>query len=147
MESLQKSCIVLKAALNLWNLHSGQQILQFLIYQSKHEVTLAFLKFQKKENEEFGFISLALSRWMLDQLLQYPNFPSWIQLKSLINLILVNPDSGKLRSSSEALRSDIFEPWENICGYKDIIQANSNFPPWLILSTKSESLVITLQVN
>lgn len=59
MESLQKSCIALKAALNLWNLHSGQQILQFLIYKSKHEVTPALLKFQKKENEEFGFISLA----------------------------------------------------------------------------------------
>jgi len=31
MESLQKSCIILKAALNLWNLHSCQQILWFLI--------------------------------------------------------------------------------------------------------------------
>lgn len=144
MESLQKSCIVLKAALNLWNLHSGQQILQFLIYQSKHEIAPAFLKFQKKE--DFGFISLALSRWMLDQLLQYPYFPSWTQIKSLINLNLVNPDSGKQKHQWGSTLSDIFEAWGNICGYKDTIQANSNFPPWLVLNTKPKS-VITLQVN
>lgn len=41
--------------------------------------------------------------------------------------------------------SDIFEPQENTCGYKDTIQASSNFLPWLVLNTKS--LVITLQVN
>ena len=148
MESLQKSCVILKAALNLWNLHSCQQILQFLI-SSKRAWSNSSLSQISREGEWGVWIHISGSEQM------GAGLTAAIPLFSILDAAKISHklDFGKSRQRETPKHqwgptlSDIFKLWENICGYNNTIQGNSNPILSLILNTKPETLVNTLQVN